>query len=96
MAKTTLEIFGNRYVIQGEADPNYIRNLGEYVDAKMREISAHATNITTTRVAVMAALNIADELFKQTGGAPPETRGVDDERVETLIAKINHVLSKAV
>lgn len=92
--KTTVDIFGNRYVIQGESDPAYIKNLAEYVDAKMREISSQAASVTSTRVAVMAALNVADELFQKTGAAPASVKNIDDERIESLITRINTALTK--
>jgi cell division protein ZapA len=49
------------YQLRG-TDSEYIEKLASIVDAKMRAVSAHGTTVDSLRVAVLAALNIADEL----------------------------------
>jgi cell division protein ZapA len=56
-----VEIYDQTYHLRG-SDPEYITELGEYVDVKMRLISKQAATVDSLRVAVLAALNIADEL----------------------------------
>ncbi len=64
MAKTTrVEIFDQSYNIRGELEEGYVRELAAYVDAKMRALSDATRTIDTARVAVLAALAIADELY---------------------------------
>ncbi len=60
-----IEIFGQRYKIRvkGEEDEKYIGHLTSYVDQKMHEVAVKSKSADTTKVAVLAALNIADELF---------------------------------
>ena len=60
-----IEIFGQRYKIRvkGEEDEKYIGHLTSYVDQKMREVAVKSKSADTMKVAVLAALNIADELF---------------------------------
>jgi cell division protein ZapA len=60
----TVEIFGHEYKIKGHADPEYMTQLAQYVDRKMREI-AQGTPVGSARIGILAALNIADELFKE-------------------------------
>ena len=55
-----VEIFDQPYNLRG-SDPEYILKLAEYVDAKMRAVSAQTHTVDTSRLAVLAALNIADE-----------------------------------
>jgi Uncharacterized protein conserved in bacteria len=55
-----VEIFDQAYNLRG-TDPEYIFKLAEYVDAKMRSVAQHANTVDSLRVAVLAALNIADE-----------------------------------
>lgn len=55
-----VEIFDQAYNLRG-SDADYILKLAEYVDSKMRAVSAQASTIDTMRLAVLAALNIADE-----------------------------------
>ncbi len=58
-----VEIFGQKYVIKGDNDETYIIELAEYVDSKMREMHGRLQLSTPTKVAVLAAINIAHEMF---------------------------------
>ena len=55
-----VEIFDQAYNLRG-SDPEYILKLAEYVDGKMRAVAEQTNTIDTVRLAVLAALNIADE-----------------------------------
>ena len=55
-----VEIYDQTYQLRG-SDPEYIGRLADYVDTKMRIISQQAATVDSLRVAVLAALNIADE-----------------------------------
>jgi cell division protein ZapA len=71
-AGVRVEIFDQAYNLRG-SDPEYILKLAEYVDSKMRAVAEATNTIDTVRLAVLAALNIADEYHllkkKQDGGA---------------------------
>lgn len=56
-----VDIYDQVYQLRG-TDPEHIERLAAMVDAKMRAVSAHGATVDTLRVAVLAALNIADEL----------------------------------
>ena len=55
-----VDIYDQTYQLRG-SDPEYIGKLAEYVDTKMRLIAQQASTVDSLRVAVLAALNIADE-----------------------------------
>ena len=55
-----VEIYDQTYQLRG-SDPAYINKLADYVDTKMRLIAQQASTVDSLRVAVLAALNIADE-----------------------------------
>jgi cell division protein ZapA len=57
----SVDIYDQIYHLRG-TDPAYIERLAAIVDAKMRAVSAHGGTVDSLRVAVLAALNIADEL----------------------------------
>lgn len=57
-----VDIYDQVYQLRG-TDPQYIERLAALVDAKMRAVSAHGATVDSLRVAVLAALNIADELL---------------------------------
>lgn len=60
-----VEIFGNTYTIRGEADQEYILGVAAYVDRKMRDVTDKLPVASLSKVAILASLNIADELFKE-------------------------------
>ncbi len=59
-ASVRVEIFDQAYNLRG-SDAEYILKLAEYVDSKMRAVAEATNTIDTVRLAVLAALNIADE-----------------------------------
>ncbi len=59
-----VEIFGQEYKIKGAGDPQYIYKIAGYVDKKMREIAHTSGIMSQSKIAILTALNIADELFQ--------------------------------
>ena len=59
-----VDIHGQRYAIRSELEPQYIAALAEYLDSKMQAAAAETATIDPSRVAVIAAINILDELFR--------------------------------
>jgi len=60
-----VNIYGNDYPIKGNTDIEYIRKVAKYVDSKMREVNKNVSSDSTLKVAILAALNITDELFRE-------------------------------
>lgn len=67
MAKQSLvvHIAGQRYVVRSDADDAYLQALAQYVDEQLGEVQKGARLAAPHRQAVLAALNIADELFQE-------------------------------
>jgi cell division protein ZapA len=61
--RVDVEIFGKVYTVRGDKDPDYVRRVAEFVDRKMREIAQVTDTVSTSRIAILASLNIADELM---------------------------------
>ncbi len=57
-----VKIFGTEYSLKGDEKQEYMEKLSNYVDEKMREVAEHSALVSTAKVAVLAALRIADEL----------------------------------
>jgi cell division protein ZapA len=87
----TIQIYGESYTLKAGGDPSYIKEVAAFVDGKMREISSGGKAITTDKVAMLAALNIADELFK----ARREWK-LSDEETEKKIEELLSALQKAI
>jgi cell division protein ZapA len=58
-----VEIYDESYHLRG-TDPAYIQRLADIVDAKMRAVAQHTSTVDSLRVAVLAAINIADEYYQ--------------------------------
>ncbi len=62
--KVTVNIYNEEYTVRGNENPEYMQMLGSYVDRRMRMIGQRNHNLSTNKVAVLTALNLADELNK--------------------------------
>ena len=87
-----ISIFGQEYSVKAPADPTYIKKIAEYLDEKMREVqSGFNTTQSSTRIAILAGMNIVDELFaaKKDGDV---VSGEVEEKVTSLIELIDENL----
>ena len=84
-----VEIYNQVYPIQGDLDEEYIRKIAAYVDEKMRLIAAVARTVDSQKVAVLAALAIADELhrLREERGEREEILKEQAERCLTLVER---------
>lgn len=60
----TVEILGQRYTLRGEGDERYVQGLAQYVDKKIRDVAGHSKATDLSKLAIMAAINIAHESFQ--------------------------------
>ncbi len=85
-----VEIFDQGYNLRG-TDPEYILKLAAYVDSKMRAVAEQTHTVDSARLAVLAALNIADEyhlLRKTTEAGNPDS----SKRARQLLSALDEVL----
>jgi cell division protein ZapA len=61
----SVKIMDSEYTISGNADEEYTKEIAKYVDQKMRQIANKFPYPSSAKVAILAALNIADELFDE-------------------------------
>lgn len=62
---TEVLIFGERYTLRSEDGGDFLHRVAAYVDGKFHEVAKGGPALAPSKVAVLASLNIADELFKQ-------------------------------
>jgi len=60
--RVKVEIYGQSYTLSGDVDEAYVQKLARYVDEKMRAVSEATQTVDSVRVAVLAAMALADEL----------------------------------
>jgi cell division protein ZapA len=88
----TVEILGREYKVRGAADPVYIAEVARFVDAKLREVSQGGVSPPPDRVAIIAAMNIADELFQLRRAHNEEFSSIE-KRTQSLIHLLDESLS---
>jgi cell division protein ZapA (FtsZ GTPase activity inhibitor) len=79
-SRLKVTIFGTDYALKADSSHEYIKETAAYLDKKMQEIAGKHQDQSDTRVAVLAGLNITDELFRSLQQSP-----------EKLEEKLNHL-----
>jgi cell division protein ZapA len=87
-----VEIHGHRYPIRSGLDPAYVAELAAFVDGKMQLAAKECPQGDTLKVAVLAAINIADELHHARDEAKDHDSGVA-RRAEELERMLDLVLA---
>jgi cell division protein ZapA len=88
-----VEIFGQSYNMQGDLDAAYIQELAAYVDEKMNAVADSARTADSVRVAVLAALAIADELHTIQRNQK-ELRGALRDRAQRCLGLVERALKQ--
>ena len=87
-------IYGQEYTIKAPADASYIKNIAEYVDGKMREVQEElATPQVPAKVSILAAMNIADELFAEKRDRD-QIKGEVESKVSSLIEIVEEAIQQ--
>lgn len=88
---TTVLIFGQEYKIRGFDDRQYVEKVAGYVDEKMKELARNASSLGPERLAVLAALNIADELFQESRKSSEAILSIE-RRADALMSRLDQCL----
>ena len=86
-----IEIYDQTYSIQADGNEGYLNELAAYVDGKMRTVAEAARTVDSLKVAVLAALNIADEMF-QLKQRQEKLEGPLRKRVEKCVSLVEKAL----
>lgn len=85
----TVSIFGKEYTLRGAAEAEYVRDVAAFVDQRMNEVARGTSVASTARVAILAAVNIADELFRE------QRRRLEDQAtLEDRSERLSHLLDR--
>jgi len=93
----TVNIFGNEYTIKGVARPDYIVTLANYLNNRMTEIQDATGLKDAKKIAILAAINITDELFEARKESketmvPKEQMNAIRNKIESLISLVDREL----
>jgi cell division protein ZapA len=89
-----LDIYGQTYNLNVDENEEYLKELAAYVDKKMHDVSAAAQTVDSVKVAVLTALNIADELFLARS-SEEQLRGPIRERVEKCVSLVERAIEQS-
>ena len=100
MIKVTININGMNYNLTGEKDEKYLQGVANFVDGRIKEIISKKANLSTTAATVLAAVNIADELYEcdlELDKAIKDKNDIDDENalLKKKLDEINLQLENA-
>ena len=84
-----VEIYNQTYSIRSDGDNEYIQDRAQYVDGKMREISQGTMTVDSLKVAILAALHIADEYYQL-----KHTQAQSDAQLATRSQECSEMLDK--
>lgn len=88
-------IYDQEYYVRGDLDEAYIHRLAQFLDARMRAIAVRSHTVDSLRVAVLAALNIADEYHQMMTQYEETSRRVD-QKIEEWTRILDRALDEAV
>jgi cell division protein ZapA len=90
---TAVTIYGQTYHLRGGEDRTYLTDLASLVDRRMREVVETTGTADTLKVAVLAALNIADDCLQARGGRAAPLEGRTDPRLARMITLLDEALA---
>lgn len=93
MDSNKVEILGRVYSIKGITDREYLDKLASFVDSHMRQISEATGTVDTLKVAILAALNIADCYFKALD-KEQHAQELTERNIAALTEQVQLTLSK--
>ena len=83
-----IKVFGQTYTVKTDAEEDYIQEVAAYVNEKMEEVLKKTKSVSTLNVAILTALNIADDLLKEKEKRMVLLREIE-KKSEDLAEKIN-------
>ena len=84
-----VNIFGSQYTLVSDDDDTFVRSIAKYLDDKMREIDRSQNMKSTARLAILAALNITEELFDEREYRKKLLNQINEEA-----RKMNHTITE--
>jgi len=84
-------IYDQEYFMRGDLNQEYIQKLAQYLDGKMRSIAERTRTVDTLRVAMLAALNVADE-YHQLKARYEQVAEHMDQKVSECTAALDEIL----
>jgi cell division protein ZapA len=89
---TAVHIFGHEYKIRSTEESKFVQEVALYVDELMNRISSKISTGTSAQIAVLAALNIAEELFRERRNGGQVLPGEAEDRMRALLGRLDEIV----
>ena len=90
--RATVEIFGQRLGLRADGDSARLQEIARFVDSRMREVADRSSSVDTVKIAVLTALNIADELFQERETDQDVRQKRLEKQAERLVTKVEEAM----
>ena len=90
---TPVTIYGRTYHLRGEGDPEELADLAAIVDGKMKEVAQATGTADSLKVAILAALNIADDYVKARRGIDTGATKDAEQRLARMVTLLDEALA---
>jgi cell division protein ZapA len=90
--RATVEIFGQRLGLRADGDAARLQEIARFVDSRMREVADRSSSVDTVKIAVLTALNIADELFQERETDQDVRQKRLEKQAERLVEKLDQAM----
>lgn len=86
-----ITILGQKFVIRSDSDESYVKEVAAFVDQKMNEVLQKTKSVSSLSVAILSAMNIADDFFRYKGKKEESCQGVE-KKIKQIIELIDSQL----
>jgi cell division protein ZapA len=90
--RATVEIFGQRLGLRADGDAGRLQEIARFVDSRMREVADRSSSVDTVKIAVLTALNIADELFLERETDQDVRQQRLEKQAERIVEKLDQAM----
>ncbi len=88
MRSYEVAILNQKFIIKSDADERYVQKVADYVGKKMHDIMSNTQSVSSLRVAMLVALNVADDLFKMKENKKNKTAQVE-KKIKDMMTLID-------
>jgi cell division protein ZapA len=91
--RATVEIFGQKLGLRADGDETRLQELARFVDERMREVANRSSSVDTVKIAVLTALNIADELYEERETDQDARQQKLEKQAERLVLRLEEAMN---
>lgn len=91
--RANVDIFGQRLGLRTEGDGTRLHELARFVDLRMQEVAERSSSVDTVKIAILTALNIADELFEERETDQDDRQKKLERKAQKLVTRLEEAMN---